>query len=285
MCAWKQFVKVPGLEITKTCFRGNLLFVLCLYAQVVLAQREKKWQRTCSWESDEYHNEFGVIYVYFTSGMHFKENENVKILRMGDGWQKGTDSNAGLHVHVPHLTNTDCCTHSSQHAIVLLNSTAASKEPSQEDEDANADKDDGDGLTCGTCECHILIVHCERKGTSNNDTNSADLRVKKSDKIGDRHKCIIFFLLKEGFTIYKKVNFKWNRWLTLNTLTLRLHLKKFELWCLCCMVMFRWTNKQPRIQKFWNVCSHYQDIYDWISPLNKRSGLPFILTQQSMGRN
>ena len=30
MCAWKQFVKYPGLEITKTCFRGNLLFVLCL---------------------------------------------------------------------------------------------------------------------------------------------------------------------------------------------------------------------------------------------------------------
>ena len=51
-------------------------------------------------------------------------------------------------------------------------------------------------------------------------------------------------------------------------------LKKFvELWYLCCM-MFRWTNK------FWNWCSQYQDIYDWISPLNKRSGIlytPYIL--------
>ena len=43
--------------------------------------------------------------------------------------------------------------------------------------------------------------------------------------------------------------------------------------------------KQPGIQKFWNVCGLYQDIYDSISPLNKRSGRPFILTQQSMGRN
>ena len=49
--------------------------------------------------------------------------------------------------------------------------------------------------------------------------------------------------------------------------------------------MFRWTNKQPGIQKFWNLCGHYQDIYDWISPLNKSSGLPFILTQQSVGRS
>ena len=57
------------------------------------------------------------------------------------------------------------------------------------------------------------------------------------------------------------------------------------LWCLCCMMMFRWTNKHPGIQKFWNLCGLYQDIYDWISPLNKRSGRPFILTQQSIGRN
>ena len=48
-------------------------------------------------------------------------------------------------------------------------------------------------------------------------------------------------------------------------------------------MMFRWINKQPGIQKFWNLCGHYQDIYDWISPLNKWSGLPFILKQQSMG--
>ena len=60
----------------------------------------------------------------------------------------------------------------------------------------------------------------------------------------------------------------------------------FLLWCLCCIMMSRWTIKQPGIQKFWNLCGLYQDIYDWISPLNKRSGWPFyILTQQSMGRN
>ena len=47
-------------------------------------------------------------------------------------------------------------------------------------------------------------------------------------------------------------------------------------------MMFRWTIKQPGIQKFWNSCDLYQDSYDWISPLNKHSG---ILTQQSMGRN
>ena len=51
-----------------------------------------------------------------------------------------------------------------------------------------------------------------------------------------------------------------------------------------CMMM---SNKQPGIQKFWNLCRHYQDIYNcyWIPPLNKQSGLPFILTEQSMGRN
>ena len=49
--------------------------------------------------------------------------------------------------------------------------------------------------------------------------------------------------------------------------------------------MFRWINKQPGIQKFLYLCGHYQDIYDWISPLNKLSGLPFIIIQQSMGRN
>ena len=41
------------------------------------------------------------------------------------------------------------------------------------------------------------------------------------------------------------------------------------------MMMFRWSNKQPGIQKIRNLCGHYQDIYDWKSPLNKRSGLPF----------
>ena len=46
----------------------------------------------------------------------------------------------------------------------------------------------------------------------------------------------------------------------------------FELWCQCCIMMFRKVNKQPGMQKFWNWCSHYQEIYDWISPLNKRAG-------------
>ena len=53
-------------------------------------------------------------------------------------------------------------------------------------------------------------------------------------------------------------------------------------WCLCCIMMFRWTNKQPGIQKFWNWCGHYQDIYDWISPLNRPSGSPFILLHSSL---
>ena len=46
-------------------------------------------------------------------------------------------------------------------------------------------------------------------------------------------------------------------------------LKYFELSCLCCILMFRWINKLPGIQQFWNLCSHYQDIYDWISPFEK----------------
>ena len=58
----------------------------------------------------------------------------------------------------------------------------------------------------------------------------------------------------------------------------------FELWCLCC-IMFRWINKQPGMQIFWNWCSRYQEIYmyDWISSFNKvyykQSSLLFILTQ------
>ena len=39
------------------------------------------------------------------------------------------------------------------------------------------------------------------------------------------------------------------------------------------------------MQKFWNWCIHYQEIYDWISSFNKQSGLRFILTQRSMGEN
>ena len=60
--------------------------------------------------------------------------------------------------------------------------------------------------------------------------------------------------------------------------------KMVELWCLyCIMMMFRWINKKPGIQKaqkFWHLCSHYQDIYDW--QLNKPWDLCFILTQQSI---
>ena len=37
-------------------------------------------------------------------------------------------------------------------------------------------------------------------------------------------------------------------------------------------MMFRKVNKQPGMQKFWNWRSHYQEIYDWISPLNKCAG-------------
>ena len=41
----------------------------------------------------------------------------------------------------------------------------------------------------------------------------------------------------------------------------------------------RMDNKQPWIQQFWNACCHYEDIYHWISPLNKWSGSP--LSQHS----
>ena len=33
------------------------------------------------------------------------------------------------------------------------------------------------------------------------------------------------------------------------------------------------------------LCSHYQDIHDWISPQNKPSGLPLIWQATYMGRN
>ena len=50
-----------------------------------------------------------------------------------------------------------------------------------------------------------------------------------------------------------------------------------ELWCLWCILMFRRVNKQSRIQKYSNSCCYHQDIYDWISPLNKQFGSLFIL--------
>ena len=51
--------------------------------------------------------------------------------------------------------------------------------------------------------------------------------------------------------------------------------KIVKLWCLCCMMMFRWTNKQPGIQEFWHLWGLYQDIYEYdcISPLNKMGWL------------
>ena len=47
----------------------------------------------------------------------------------------------------------------------------------------------------------------------------------------------------------------------------------------CVIMMFRKVNKQPGMQQFWNWCSHYQGIYDWIAPLNKRAGSAINLTQ------
>ena len=48
--------------------------------------------------------------------------------------------------------------------------------------------------------------------------------------------------------------------------------------------MFMWIIKQPGIQQLLNWCGYYHDIYDWISPLNKPSGLKLILTEESMGK-
>ena len=82
---------------------------------------------------------------------------------------------------------------------------------------------------------------------------------------------------------HKLVNKKSWLFLLRRVLLWRIDLKMVKLWCLsclCCIMMFRWINKQPGMQEFRNRCSHYQEIYDWIS--NKKSGLPFILTPQSM---
>ena len=41
-----------------------------------------------------------------------------------------------------------------------------------------------------------------------------------------------------------------------------------------CIMMVRWINKQPGMQKSWNLCCHYWDIYDWnhwIYPFNNSS--------------
>ena len=54
----------------------------------------------------------------------------------------------------------------------------------------------------------------------------------------------------------------------------------------CCLMMFRWINKQPGIQKFWNSCSRYQNIYwfEYHHLINRQTDGLFII-QQSMGRN
>ena len=46
--------------------------------------------------------------------------------------------------------------------------------------------------------------------------------------------------------------------------------------------MDHYTARNTKVLK---LCGLYQDINDWISPLNKQSGRPFIRTQQSMRRN
>ena len=53
------------------------------------------------------------------------------------------------------------------------------------------------------------------------------------------------------------------------------------------MIMFRWLNKQPGIQKFWKFCIHYQDIFmteyhHWIN--GQTYGL-VLITQQSLEEN
>ena len=61
-------------------------------------------------------------------------------------------------------------------------------------------------------------------------------------------------------------------------------LKIVKLWCLCCMMMFRWPTNSQEYKRVEIHAVTIKIYYDWISPLNKRSGTPFITTQQSMGR-
>ena len=44
------------------------------------------------------------------------------------------------------------------------------------------------------------------------------------------------------------------------------------------MMMFRWNNKQPGIKK---KCGHHHDIYNCISPLIKRLGLPLFYSNNT----
>ena len=65
----------------------------------------------------------------------------------------------------------------------------------------------------------------------------------------------------------------------------RIDSKIVELWCLCCTMMFRWINEQPGIQKFWNLCCDYQEIFDWISSFNKTVRLTFYSKTAVYGGN
>ena len=49
--------------------------------------------------------------------------------------------------------------------------------------------------------------------------------------------------------------------------------------------LFRKVNKQPGMQKLWNWCPPFQEIYDWISPLNKRAGSAYISNTVVYGEN
>ena len=54
--------------------------------------------------------------------------------------------------------------------------------------------------------------------------------------------------------------------------------------CDVCMMIFRGTNKEPGIQKFWNLCCYHASIHLWLNiTIQKPSGSWFILTLQSMG--
>ena len=55
-----------------------------------------------------------------------------------------------------------------------------------------------------------------------------------------------------------------------------------ELWCLCCMMMFRWPNKQPGIQKFWTLIDPFWCL--WLNITTEQTGrlTIIILTQESI---
>ena len=76
-----------------------------------------------------------------------------------------------------------------------------------------------------------------------------------------------------------------NACMALKTLFDMLRLDLKSCWTLMSVLSNGVENNQPGIQNFWNLCGHYQDIYDWISPFNKPSDWWFILTQKSMVEN